>query len=63
MNKNSYCDPTLEDFPVNFDEAEIRFRLSSDCCGAGVYRSNYETTCLNCTEPCNTIEDIIIETL
>jgi hypothetical protein len=59
MNKNTYCDPTFEDFPSNFYEEELRFRLSSDCCGAGVYRGTESITCLNCTEPCQVIEDLI----
>jgi hypothetical protein len=61
MNKNSYCDPTLEDFPPNLYESEIRFQLSSDCCGAGVYRTANSIICYNCTEPCKVIEDIVIE--
>ena len=58
---NSYCDPTIEDFPLNLYESEIRFQLSSDCCGTGIYHGSEAITCLNCTEPCKVIEDIVIE--
>lgn len=57
---NSYCDPTVEDFPSTLYESEIRFQLSSDCCGAGIYREVNKITCLNCTEPCCVIEDLVL---
>lgn len=59
--KNSYCDPSYEDFPSNLYEGEMRFKLSSDCCGAGVFIGREEVTCLNCTEVCKVVEDLIIE--
>ena len=62
LTQNSYCDPFLEDFPSNLYEEEVkevRFRLSSDCCGAGIYRDSQEITCLNCSEPCLVVEDIV----
>ena len=61
MNKNSYCDPTLEDFPANLYEGEIRFQLSSVCCSSGTYRETDGIVCLNCGEQCLVKEDIIIE--
>ena len=60
MNKNSYCDPDIEDFPPTLYEGELRFQLSSDCCGSGIYHGSEEITCLNCTEVCKVIEDLIL---
>lgn len=60
MSQNSYCNPTVEDFPSNLYEEEIRFQLSSDCCGAGIYREVDKIICLNCTEKCKVIEDLVL---
>lgn len=60
--KNSYCDPSVEDFPINlYEEEDFEFRLSSSCCGAETYKDSDGIICLNCTERCNVIEDVVVK--
>lgn len=49
-----------EDVPSTLYESEIRFRYVSDCCLSGIYKNDKNTICLNCTEKCCVIEDLIL---
>jgi len=51
----------IEDVPSSFYDSEIRFRLVSDCCNTGVYKSENENTCMNCSDSCDVLEDLIID--